>query len=197
MPQNRAIFLDRDGVFIEDTHLPSKWEDIKIREEIIPFMVWAKEKKFKLIMVTNQTVVARGILTLEQAYSLNEKILREIYMANPLATLDKVYLCPHHPNASVKEYRQECPYRKPRSQSFLDAKDKFNLDLNKCLMVGDRVSDIVAGNTVTAKTFLLQSGRHEEKMIESSAQFDEAQKKPDFIIQSLKEISDLFEQGKI
>lgn len=179
-----AIFLDRDGVIIEDSHLLTDVAKIRPIDGIKRFVYQLHELGFKFFVVTNQTVVSRGLLSLEETIELNELVLEK---ASIKSFIDEVYLCPHHPNATVEEYREDCLCRKPKPGMLLQAQQKYGVDLSKSFMIGDRVSDIIAGNSAGCTTILLKSGMHDQTMIETTVTVVDEMKKEDFVATSLEQ----------
>ncbi len=164
---SRAIFLDRDGVVVFDHHLLTTPNQIELLPGIAPFIVAIRAMGFKVFLVTNQTVVARGLLSLDEAYSLNHLILQLLLHQHPHAGIDEVFLCPHHPQAQIMKYRQHCECRKPAPGMLMQAQIKHQLNLKQSFMLGDRPSDVMAGNLAGTHTILLASGRENEPLIES------------------------------
>ena len=94
-------------------------------------------------MISNQTVVSKGLLTYDEMLFLNNKIIQKIDKLLNKKVFDAIYLCPYHPNAQVKKYRRDSKYRKPKPGMLIKAKEKFNISFHKSFMIGDRVSDII------------------------------------------------------
>ncbi len=113
-----------------------------------------------LAVVSNQAVVARGLTSEGELIDLNRIILERIELSGG-PRLDDVYYCPHHPDATLREYRVACPCRKPRLGMIVPAAAEHGLDLQASFLVGDRMSDIVAGRTAGCRTVLVTCGRHD------------------------------------
>ncbi|MBT3981929.1 MAG: HAD-IIIA family hydrolase [Bacteriovoracaceae bacterium] len=189
MRNNAAVFFDRDGVLIEDTHLPSHIGDIKYIDGAARVLTTLKRRGFKIILVTNQTVVSRGILSLEAAMDLNSQILDNICSPQKGDELfDGIYLCPFHPNAQIDEFRLDSPLRKPRPGMLFKAQQDLGIELTRSYLVGDRISDIIAGNLAGCKTVWLKTAKANEALIKTELEIDEADKKPDFEINQLEEL---------
>jgi len=167
-----AVFLDRDGVLIKDIHLLTNPEDIRVLEGVPQALRSLKQAGFKLIVVSNQTVVARGLLTEQEVYAINAEMERLLKQAGG-PHLDGFYFCPHHPNATLPAYRIACECRKPRPGLLLRAAGEHNLDLSASFMVGDRITDIIAGARAGCRTVLVQTGKHVEPPIETVEPLDE------------------------
>ena len=108
---NRAVFLDRDGTINYDKHYLYKQEDFEFIPGAIEGMQILQSMDYKLIIITNQSGIARGLYAVEDFYKLNEWML-ETLVKNGVK-IEAVYFCPHLPNASLHEYRLECDCRKP------------------------------------------------------------------------------------
>lgn len=147
-----ALFLDRDGVFIENR--PSyvrSWTDVEFFPQALAALARIREIPYKIIVVTNQSAVGRGLMSLDTAVSLNERILDEVRGRN--GRIDASYLCPAPPGTND-------PCRKPRPGMLLQAAQEHNLDLSQSYMIGDALTDIQAGQAAGVKqAILLLTGR--------------------------------------
>lgn len=149
---NRAIFLDRDGVIIEnvDTYVRS-WSDVSILPGSLEALTKLKDTGYKIIIVTNQSAVGRGIISLDTARQLSGRLVASIEAAG--GRIDDVFLCPHGPSDG-------CDCRKPKPGLFLQAAARYSLDLRQSLMVGDALTDIEAGrNAGVGMNVLVRTGR--------------------------------------
>ena len=181
---NKAIFLDRDGVLIKDIHLLISKNQIIFEDQVFSALKLLKNLKFKLLVVSNQTVVARGMATETEVEKINDYITNRIYNQTKVK-IEKFYFCPHHPNATMEKYRINCECRKPKPGMLLTAAEEFDIDLSQSYMIGDRISDIIAGCKAGCKTILLKTGMHNEAPIESDT--FEPDIKPDFTCNNLIE----------
>lgn len=155
----RAVFLDRDGVLIEDVDLLADPALVRPLPGVAPALRRLKNAGFLLIVLSNQAVVARGLATEDDVAAVNDEIQRQLILQGSPA-FDAFYFCPHHPQATLEKYRVDCQCRKPRPGMFLRAAEKFHLDLPASFMVGDRLTDIAAGANAGCRTALVQTGRH-------------------------------------
>jgi D-glycero-D-manno-heptose 1,7-bisphosphate phosphatase len=137
-----AVFLDRDGVINQDTGYVSCVDDFHFIDGTIEALQILKKKGYCLVVVTNQSGIARGYFTEEQFMSLTEWM--DWSLADRDVDLDGIYFCPHHPTAGVGEYRQECNCRKPAPGMLLDAAKDLKIDLANSYMVGDKAGDLQA-----------------------------------------------------
>lgn len=146
---NKAVFLDRDGVINFDRDHVHKIEDFKFIPGVIPALKKLSKTDYKLIIVTNQAGIGKGMYKKRDYYKLNKQMLN--YLKNKNIKINATYFCPHHPDDG-------CKCRKPKTFLFEKAKDKFNLDFRRCWLVGDKTSDIKAGKNINCKTILVKTG---------------------------------------
>ncbi len=138
---NKALFLDRDGVIIEDVSYPHQKKDLHIREEIIPHLLWAQSHGFKLIIMTNQSGIARGLFTVSQYEAFQDLLRGELEKRRVF--IDGVYYCPYLKEGTVAPYNRDSEDRKPCPGMFVKARADFSLDMEKSFMIGDKISDII------------------------------------------------------
>lgn len=143
---NKAVFLDRDGVLIEDTNYPGDPEKIVFLPKIADAVRSLNEKGYKVIVATNQSGVARGYFTEKEVKEINKKIEKKLGKEG--AKIDKFYYCPHHPD-------DNCECRKPKPGMLLKAKRDFNIDFKKSYVIGDALKDVETGKKVGCKTILI------------------------------------------
>ena len=149
---NKAIFLDRDGVIIENkaTYVRSL-DDIIFIPQALPAMELLKRSSFKIFIITNQSAVGRGLLSIELAHLINKKVVERI--VNRGGRVDGVFMCPHTPD-------DLCACRKPKPGLILNAASKYNLDLQNSIMIGDALTDVLAGQAAGIKrNILVLTGR--------------------------------------
>ena len=157
----RAVFLDRDGVINEANGFVTDIGDVRIIKKV-PAAIKILNKRFYVIVITNQPQVARGLCSEDNVKKINSHIVSELKKRG--AKIDAVFYCPHHPEKHsdtpnyAKKYRINCRCRKPKIGMILQAKNKFSLDLKKCYFVGDTTVDIKAGKNAGCKTILLRTG---------------------------------------
>jgi len=187
---NKAVFFDKDGVLNTDKGFSKNWDNIELYNGVGDIIKYLRDLGFKIFVVTNQTAIARGLLKEDE---LNEtlRIFQSLILnQNKDAIIDKIYYCSHHPNADVKSYRIDCECRKPKPGMFIQASKEFDIDLKKSFMVGDRVSDIVAGHLAGCITVQCQTGKHNDDMIETSLDV-KMEIKPDYTINKLEELKNI------
>jgi D-glycero-D-manno-heptose 1,7-bisphosphate phosphatase len=151
-----------------------------------------KQSGFRVIVVTNQTVIARGLLTEAEVAQIHQK-LQEILQQVGGEPVDAYYVCPHHPNANLPIYRINCNCRKPKPGLLFKAAADWEIDLNQSWMVGDRPSDLLAGKLAWCRTILVESGMHTEPPIESDA--DLTTITPDHVCKNLFEAVRIITEG--
>ncbi|MEZ4646269.1 MAG: HAD-IIIA family hydrolase [Chloroflexota bacterium] len=151
-----AIFLDRDGVIIENrANYVRSWDDVEIYPQALQALTAVAHSPYKIIIVTNQSAVGRGIISLETAHTINEQLLQIIRMGN--GRVDGVFMCPHAPEA-------QCHCRKPQPGLLLQAAAQHNIDLSESYMIGDALSDLQAGLAAgVPNVILLRTGRGQKQ----------------------------------
>ena len=152
-----AIFLDRDGVLIENrADYVKDWSQVKIFPEAIAALSNSNLESYKIVIVTNQSVVGRNIISIETAININDRLVDLIRSQN--GRLDGVFICPHHPNAG-------CNCRKPKPGLLLQAAKELSLDLKRSWMIGDAWSDIQAGQAAGLQgTIIVKTGRGSDQL---------------------------------
>ena len=180
---HRSIFLDRDGVLIEEHGLLV--DPARIR--LFPWSAEAvrafKECGFKVIVVSNQPVVARGLAGEDDVEAVNRSIQRLLERSGGPG-VDAWYFCPHHPSATLPQYRIDCDCRKPRPGLLLRAAGEQAIDLRQSCMIGDRITDVIAGKSAGCRTILIESGAHRQPPIETADPIDPCAR-PDHVFRHL------------
>ncbi|MHC4243513.1 MAG: D-glycero-alpha-D-manno-heptose-1,7-bisphosphate 7-phosphatase [Planctomycetota bacterium] len=150
---DKAIFLDRDDTLIEDPGYISSPEQVKLLTGVPRALIELKALGYKLVVITNQSAVARGIVTEKGLGEIHKRLER--LLAEKNAFFDRIYYCPYHPEGAVKKYRQESELRKPNPGMLLKAAEEMDLDLDQSWCVGNSSSDIEAGLRAGCKTILI------------------------------------------
>lgn len=138
--KQRALFLDRDGIVIEDTHYPHKIEDLKIRPEAIELMSRAKKDGYKLILLSNQAGVAKEKFTFHQMKDFHAELENRLQKYFQIS-LDDYYYCPFHKDGTREGFVEESFDRKPQLGMLIKACQKHKINLRQSIMVGDKASD--------------------------------------------------------
>jgi histidinol-phosphate phosphatase family protein len=156
-----SIFLDRDGVLIENrSDYVRDWSQVKIIPEAVHALSLAPIKKYKVVLVTNQSAVGRGLILLKTAQDINQRLINLIREQG--GQIDSVYMCPHAPEDG-------CSCRKPLPGLLLQAAKDLSLDLQRSWMIGDAWSDVQAGEAAGLRgTILLKTGRGTEQLLQAS-----------------------------
>ena len=157
----RAVFLDRDGtinVEKEYLHRPEEFEFIPGVPEAIRLL---RTAGFRVIVVTNQSGVARGYYGEQAVEALHRHLDGELALHD--AGVDAYYFCPHHPVEGVGEYRTACDCRKPLPGMLVQAARDFGLDLGRSFIVGDKLADVEAGLAAGCRSILVRTGYGERE----------------------------------
>lgn len=146
-----AIFLDRDGVIIENcSNYVRSWADVAIFPQAIAALAAIHDCPYRIVLVTNQSAVGRGHITLATATAINDRLLAHVRAAG--GRIDAVYMCPHGPDDG-------CDCRKPQPGLLLQAAEELGIDLSRSVMIGDALSDVMAGQAAGVRAVLLRTGR--------------------------------------
>lgn len=138
-----CFFLDRDGVINEEKNYVFKKKDFIWRKNIFKTLKLLNDKGFQIFVVTNQAGIAKGLYTEKQFFELTEWMLSELNKRG--CYIDQVYHCPFHPQAKVKRFKKKTKLRKPGNGMILKALKDWNIIKTKSFLIGDSVTDIVAG----------------------------------------------------
>ena len=187
---DRGVFFDKDGVLNIDKGIEDNLMSVDLYPWSGDIITDMRNKGFKIFIVTNQPVVARGLVTEKELNNILKEFLLMIKSQNEDALIDKVYYCPHHPNGDLIKYRKKCECRKPEPGMLIKASKEYNIDLSRSYMIGDRISDIIAGHLAGCTTIQFISGRHNDKEIESDLVLDK-KIEPDFKIKSIYELDSI------
>ena len=151
-PLQRALFMDRDGVINVDKGYVYQIADCQFISAIFKLARAAKKRRYQLIIVTNQSGIARGFFSLQQYYILRDYI--HCYFAKHHCVIDAEYYCPYHKNG-LGVYQQDSYDRKPQPGMLLKAAKERHLDLAHSILIGDKISDIEAGKRAGVGTRFL------------------------------------------
>lgn len=153
--EKKAIFLDRDGTICEDHGYLSDPKDLRIFPFTSEALRLISENNFLVILVTNQSGIARGYFTEDDFERVNQKILEDL--SNDGASIDGIYYCPHAPS-------DKCHCRKPLSKMIERACRDFNIAVEKSWMIGDKAIDVETGINGGAKSALVLTGYGKEEV---------------------------------
>lgn len=149
----RAIFLDRDGTINEDIHYLHRIEDFVFLPGVVDALRELQSAGYLLIVVTNQSGVARGYYTEDELQRLNRWMLETLETQGVHIT--EVYYCPHLPEAAVEAYRRICDCRKPALGLFLRAVREHDIDLSQSYAIGDKLRDCAICSETPCRGFLI------------------------------------------
>jgi len=187
MKMKKAIFLDRDGTINVEKDYIYKSEDLVFEEGSIEALKTFKNLGYILIVVSNQSGIARGYFTEEDLNIFNNN-MNEILKKNGVE-ITEFYCCPHHPDG-IEEYKKVCECRKPNNKMIEDAIKKYNINREKSYMIGDKTSDIGAGLKSNLKTVLVKTGYGLKDM-------EKVDKNETLIYENLKDFSEILKREKL
>lgn len=150
---NKALFLDRDGVINVDYGHVYRIEDFDIYPGIIPLVKKYIEEGYLVVVVSNQAGIAKGMYTEKDLQIIDEHMKKEFIKSG--VKIDASYYCVHGPN-------DNCSCRKPKPGLIYKAQKELNIDLEKSVLIGDKMSDLEAGYTAGIKKLMFRKGRYEE-----------------------------------
>ena len=143
MKQFKIAFLDRDGVLNDNkinggyVGLIKNFKWVVGAKKTIKFL---KKNNYKVVIVSNQSGIARGFFSIKDVYKLHNHLKLELIKFG--TTVDKIYFCPYHKDGVVKKYKQNSILRKPKIGMFLKASKIWNIDKKKSFMIGDQKTDM-------------------------------------------------------
>jgi D-glycero-D-manno-heptose 1,7-bisphosphate phosphatase len=157
---HRAVFLDRDGVLIENrADYVREWSHVTLLPGTVDALHGFHAKGIKIIVVTNQSAVGRGLISFETAREINNRLMKTIMEDG--GWIDAIYMCPHQP-------LDKCICRKPQPGLLLQAARELSLDLASAWMVGDAWSDLLAGQSAGLQgTIMVKTGRGMSQLLEA------------------------------
>ena len=182
---HKAVFLDRDGTVNEEVGYVNHIERFTLLPRAAEAIRLLNENGFKVVIITNQSGVARGYFPESLIHLVHEKM--QDLLKKDGAHLDGIYYCPHHPDVGRPPYRQKCRCRKPEPGLIEEAVKELDLDLRSSYMVGDRGVDIEFAHRVGTKGVLVLTGYGKGEWEYWGRQWKE---KPDYVAK------DLFEAGR-
>jgi len=185
---NKAVFLDRDGTIVEDVGYMNNPRQIQFIPGSIDAIKKLNEAGYKVVVITNQAGIARGLITEDMLQTIDKTLHK--WILNGGAHLDGIYYCPHHPEHGVHPYKQDCECRKPHPGLIKRAHRDLDIDLSQSFMVGDKATDIQAGRRAGTKTILVESGRGEGEK-------PRLKEKPDYIAKNLLQAVDWLLENRV
>ncbi|KZB53753.1 D-glycero-alpha-D-manno-heptose-1,7-bisphosphate 7-phosphatase [Thalassospira xiamenensis] len=182
-----AVFLDRDGVVNEEVHYLSKIDDLALIPGTASAIKQLNDAGIPVVIVTNQSAVARGYLSEEGLRDLHEAMIAMLSRAG--ASVQGIYYSPYHPDG-IEEYRRDSECRKPGPAMILAAAEDFAISLPDSVLIGDRINDIRAGRAAGTHAVIVRTGHgaKETTWLEAA--------EADFIADDLQAaVSELFARG--
>ena len=152
----KVAFFDRDGVINKDISYLYKWEYFEYQKLVKTALLRLVEAEYKIIIVTNQSGIARGFYSEDDFLILMSNMKQDLEKSG-IDVLD-VFYCPHHVDGVIKNYVFDCSCRKPKPGLFFKAYEKYDINLAKSAMFGDRCSDLEAAQAAgITNRFLIQN----------------------------------------
>ena len=174
----KVIFLDRDGTLIKNIPYLGDPNLVQLEHRVIPALRLLQEQGYKFIVVTNQSGIARGLIT-EEDFKLVQENLIDQLSQKELFLLD-TYFCPYHPSEGKGDYLKDSEDRKPKPGMLLKAIEKYKISIENSFMVGDSFSDIKAGQKAGVKSILVRTGHGQTELNELKEEL-----KADYIAEDL------------
>jgi D-glycero-D-manno-heptose 1,7-bisphosphate phosphatase len=185
----KAIFLDRDGTINPDGGYINHPDDFKL----YPFTAKAIKKfndmGYLVIVVTNQSGIARGYMTKEDLKKIHDKMIA--LLSKDGAAIDEIFYSPYHPEGTIEPYNVKSDERKPGLGMFYKALKKYKFSTKDSFMIGDKYSDIEFGKNAGLTTILVKTGDGEKEFLQNRHKW---KVKPDFVVENLLSAANLIEK---
>jgi len=178
LKNNMFVFLDRDGTIIVDKHYLSDYREVELLPQVAEGLIKLKNLGFRFIVVTNQSGLGRGYLNEEELRKIHARMIG--LLQDKGISIEEILYCPHHPD-------DNCRCRKPGTKLVDDAAAKYKFDYKKCVVIGDKKSDILMGERLGTKTFLIKNNREEIKEISGCV-------KPDYIVDNILDAAQIIQE---
>ena len=187
MAKRRAIFLDRDGVVNVEKNFVLAPEEMELINEAPEAIRKINESSFLAVIITNQSAVARNLITLDKLEQIHQKLKADLRTSN--AYIDGLYYCPHHPDFDKSKGNpqliKECSCRKPKPGMLIDASKDLYIDLENSFLIGDAERDILAGKEAGCITIGVRTGKNIESFsINPDYIFDNVLQAVEFILKN-------------
>ena len=165
----KSVFIDRDGTINVNVEYLDNPDDLMIYPDVGKGIKQLQDHGFKIIVITNQSGIARGYYTKETLQSIHKRLLKEL--AKEGASIDDIFYCPHHPDDG-------CDCRKPNTGLFEQAIKKHDINVKQSYVIGDRMIDVEAGHCLGLKTVLIPEN---EELVEAERKLSTIE--PNYICQ--------------
>ncbi len=152
----QILMVDRDGTLIEEVPYLSDPHLVKLEKHVGESLKAISKKNIPIIVITNQSGIGRGYFSWQQLASVNQQV--ELLLQDFDVKIDAWYVCPNHPTEGLGRFKKDCNSRKPKPGLIFEACKDFNANPEECFFVGDRLSDLQAGEAAGCKTLWVQSG---------------------------------------
>lgn len=175
-----TVFLDRDGVLNEDRgyQYVRSWDDFEFIPGVKETLARLNEMGVSIVIFTNQSCIAKGIVSFEDVERIHQQMVNEIEQAG--GRISAIQICPHRDE-------DQCDCRKPKPGLLQQAAKKLDIRLEETFVVGDSLRDIEAGHNAGAFTVLVQSGKGKKELAKAA----ERGIQPDAVLETLSELPDL------
>jgi len=175
---DKAIFLDRDDTLIEDPGYINNPRQVKLIRGVARCLAEFRNMGYKLIVVSNQSGIARGFVTEKALGQIHERL--EKLLSEKSVSLDRIYYCPYHPDGVIEKFRRESEDRKPNPGMILTAAKEMDIDLSESWMLGNSGRDIEAGQRAGCMTIMIDNFKRTKK-------YDKIEAIPDYQAVNMKE----------
>lgn len=156
---NKAVFVDRDDTINRDVHYCSRPEDFELLLTVGTGIRLLNREGFKVVVITNQSGIARGYFTEEMLERIHQKMVDEL--AQYGAQVDAIFYCPHHPD-------EGCECRKPKPKLTYQAIKQLHIDPRQSFTIGDRLMDVELARAIGCKSVMIPSELGKEELKNSS-----------------------------
>ncbi len=188
---NRAVFLDRDGTLIRDKGFICHFKDVEIFPFSLQSLTMMNEYGFRVIVITNQSAIARGICTEDQVMNIHREMTG--FFKRSGAAIDAFYYSPYLEDAPVPEFSKRDESRKPAPGMILQAAEDFGVNLSESFVIGDSSRDILAGKKAGCKTILVLTGNGPLACVE----LENLKVKPDLISENLLDAAEKITRDRV
>ena len=179
-----AVFFDRDGTLIEDPGYLNHPDQVQLLDGAAEVLKELKGLDYQTVVVTNQSGVARGIVSEEMLGRIHERLGK--LLAQKGAALDGIYYCPYHPEGVIPKYRQDSDWRKPAPGMLLAAAEEMDIDLTRSWVIGDSERDIEAGRRAGCHTILLRAASADQEKTGTDG--------PEYVAVNLREAANMIKK---
>ncbi len=151
-----GVFFDRDGTINTEIDFLTRPQEVQLIPQAARAIREANELGVKVLVITNQSGIARGLITESDLSAIHERLIELLRREG--ARLDGIYYCPHHPDYGLPPYKKVCNCRKPQTGMLERAAREHKIDLRKSFVIGDRCIDMMAGKSAGCGTALVLTG---------------------------------------